>query len=129
MSDAAAGSVRVIGSKQLRASLKRAGLELDDLKAVNAAVAQLVAAAAASRAPQRSGRLAGSIRGNRAVSRARVMAGGSRLPYAGPIHWGWPARSIEANPFIRAAAVATEPAWTDRYERGVAAVLGKVRGA
>ena len=115
----AAPSYTVEGLPQLRRALRQLVGNVDDLKAANAAVAALVAAAASSRAPRRSGRLAGSVRGNRAVGRASVMAGGAAMPYAGPIHYGWPARGIEGTPFVVDAAQATEATWLPLYEADV----------
>lgn len=120
--------VRVDGLGRLRSALRGMGDDLADLKAAHAAAAGIVAAAAAARAPRRSGRLAGSVRGNRAVSRAQVRGGGARVPYAGPIHWGWPARGIAGRPFISEAAQATEPVWLPAYEAAVSRAVDKVAG-
>lgn len=123
-----AAQVRVEGLPQLRRQLRQLQGNVDDLKAANAAVAAFVAAAAASRAPKRTGRLAASVRGNKAVGRAQVRGGGARVPYAGPIHWGWPARGIEGRPFVVDAAQATEPTWLPMYERAVQQAVDKVGG-
>lgn len=104
------------------------GDDLTDLKDVNASVAQLVATRAEQRAPRRSGRLAASVRGNRAVSRATVLAGRATVPYAGPIHWGWPKRGIEAQPFMTEAAQETEPVWIELYEAGIDRATDRVAG-
>lgn len=108
--------VKVTGLPAVRRTLRQLDLGTDDLKAANAAAASIVAAAAAARAPRRSGRLAASIRGNRAVGRATVKAGGAALPYAGPVHYGWPAHGIEPNPFVIDAAQATQPVWLAAYQ-------------
>lgn len=113
-------AVRVEGLPELRRALRKLQVDLSDLKAANAAVATYVAAAAAGRAPRRTGRLSSSIRGNKALSRATVRAGGAAVPYAGPIHWGWPARGIEGRPFIPEAAQATESSWLPLYESAIA---------
>jgi hypothetical protein len=60
----------------------------------------LVAGAARPLAPIRSGKLAASIRPGAAATKATVRAGAAQLPYAGPIHYGWPARHIRPNPFL-----------------------------
>ena len=83
---------------------------------------------AAAMAPHRSGTLAGSVRGNQAKTMAAVRAGGARVPYAGPIHWGWPRRNIAAQPFLVDAAHVTEPTWTKFYLREVERILGHVHG-
>lgn len=127
----APGSTRVTveGVDRLVRTLKRAGVDISDLKAAHSAVAAFVAGEAAARAPRRSGALAGSVRGARLQSRARVSAGRSSIPYAGPIHWGWPARRISSQPFVSEAAQATEPRWSETYRRDVLAALEKVQGA
>lgn len=121
--------VRVEGLSRLRRTLRKAGHDLEDLKDVNAAVAAIVVQAAGAYAPRRTGALAASPRPSRAKARARVLAGGARVPYAGPIHWGWPARNIQAQPWLSQAAQATEPQWTGTYRQGVEDVLSKVKGA
>lgn len=121
--------VRVEGARQLRATMRKAGADLDDLKAAHAAVAAFVATRAAAAAPRLTGALGGNVRGNKAAARATVKAGGARVPYAGPIHWGWAARNIPAQPFIAATAQDTEPTWVALYEQGVATAIDQVRGA
>lgn len=124
-------TVRVIGGAQLRRTLRRAGQDLTDLKAANAKAAAFVAALAKASpsAPRRTGRLVGSVRGNRAAGRARIMAGGAAVPYAGPIHWGWPSRNIEAQPFIAAAAEESQPQWLGIYQSEVDDIVDRVKGA
>jgi hypothetical protein len=50
---------------------------------------------------------------------AVVRAGGARLPYGGPIHWGWPARHLAAQPFLTDAGKQTEPEWVGIYTHDV----------
>ena len=104
-------TVRILGLDRLVRTLRKAGADLDDMKTANRKAGEIVADAARARAPRRSGKLAGSIRPARQAKRARVSGGGARLPYAGPIHWGWPSRGIAAQPFISEAATDTEPQW------------------
>lgn len=108
--------VTVDGLPQLRRQLRQFAGDVSDLKDANTEAAAIVASAAAARAPKRTGRLAASIRGNRAVGRAQVRGGGARVPYAGPIHWGWPVRHITPQPFVVDAAQATEHVWMAAYE-------------
>lgn len=112
-------AVKVEGLPQLRRAFRQLEADTADLKAANAAVATAVAAASIPRAPRRTGRLASSVRGNRALSKATVSAGGARVPYAGPVHWGWPAHGIDPDPFISEAAQATEGAWSRIYEDAI----------
>ena len=119
---------KILGARELRRTLKQAGVDMNDMKDVNAAVANLVVGEARSRAPRKSGALAASGRGNRAVGKAQIIFGGARLRYAGPIHWGWPARGIRARPFASEAAQSTEPQWTELYLQGVQTVIASIRG-
>lgn len=121
--------VRIEGLDVLVRTLKRAGDDLSDLKDAHAKAGQTVAAAAAASAPRRSGALASSVRAARQAKRARVLVGNARVRYSGPVHWGWPARGIAANPFVSEAAQATESRWTKDYVDDVQHALDKVKGA
>lgn len=119
--------VTVENLPEVRRQLRAFQGDVEDLKDANAAAAETVAAAAAGRAPRRTGRLAGSGRGNRAAGRATVIFGGAAVPYAGPVHWGWPARGIEGDPFVVEAAQETESSWLPVYEQAVAQAVDKIR--
>jgi hypothetical protein len=123
------GSVEIVGGARLRATLKKAGADMADLKDANQAAGQMVADESRPIAPHRTGRLAASVRAARQVGRARIQAGGAAVPYAGPIHWGWPSRNIRPQPFISTAAVATEPQWLPLYLDNVQTIVDTVRGA
>lgn len=118
--------LEVDGTRQLRKSLKAAGDDLSDLKDVNQAVATIVANAGRGRAPVRTGALAGSLKPSRAATKASIR---SRLAYAGPVHWGWPARNISPNPFLSDAAVQTESEWLGLFEAELDRIVAKVSGA
>lgn len=120
---------QIEGLADLARTMKRAGEDITELKDAHTRAAQIVADRAASLAPKRTGRLAGNIRPAKQVQRARIMAGSAAVPYAGPIHWGWPARHIDANPFISNAAVETEDQWLTAYFDDVQKALDKVRGS
>lgn len=121
--------VEVEGMARLRRELRALEGNLDDLKDAHAAAGAIVAAAAAARAPRRSGKLAASVRNSRAAAGAHVIAGSAAVPYAGPIHWGWPARHIEPNPFAADAAQATESQWLPAYEASIRDAVDRVGGA
>jgi hypothetical protein len=121
-------TVQVQGLRRLSSTLKKAGDDLADLKDANAAAALLVASAAASRAPRRTGTLAASGRGNRAAGKAVVLFGGARAVYAPVVHYGWPRRGIRPQPFATDAARATEPQWLPIYEAAIVAVVAGIEG-
>lgn len=118
-------AVRVEGLRELKRTMRAAGVDMADLKEATSTAAATVATYSMARAPHRSGRLAGSIKGNKAMNRATV---GSRLVYGGPIHWGWPGHNIAAQPFIADAAAATEPIWVAAYQAEIDKILGKIHG-
>lgn len=120
---------QVEGAAALRRSLKKAGVDVQDLKDVNRQVADIVHAAAATKAPVRTGRLKGTERAAGTQAAAIVRAGGARTPYAGPIHWGWPARHITAQPWIQEAAESTEARWANTYMAALEAVVQAIEGA
>jgi hypothetical protein len=116
--------IRIVGARELTAAMRAAGEDLNDIKAANIEAASIVLAAADP--PRRSGRLAASGRAGRARARARVTYS---VPYAQPIHWGWPRRGIAANPWLSRAAQATEPTWTATYLDAVNQIIDRVNGA
>jgi hypothetical protein len=121
-------AVEVEGARQLRRSLKAAGVSLADLKSAHAEVAAQVATRAHGRAPKVTGRLDASIRSAGTQSAAIVRAGGAAVPYAGPIHWGWPARHITAHPWIADAAEESQDQWSRTYLRAVEQIIDQVEG-
>jgi hypothetical protein len=106
----AGGGVRVEGLRQLVRDLKALGLEVDDLKNAFATIATEAAERIAARAPRgKTGRLAASVRGNRAQSKAVVRAGRAAVPYAGPINYGWHKRNITPALFMQRGEQEYEP--------------------
>lgn len=93
-------AIQVTGAKELRRALKRMGADLADLKEINLEAARRVADRAAQRAPFRTGRLQRSIKARATKASGSVTAGGRLIPYAGPIHFGWPRHNINPQPFI-----------------------------
>jgi len=131
------GLIQADGAKQLRRSLKQAGLDVSDLKAAHKAVAELIASRSAPNAPRRSGALAASVRPAGTAREAVVRAGRARVPYAGPVHWGWKrpagpgrrAQNIPAQPWLYAAARANEDPALDLYLRALERIIDTIEGA
>lgn len=125
--------LKLEGGRNLRRTMRQAGSDLQDLKDANAAAAAIVAGRAKSWAPKVSGRLAGTVRSSGTKTAGIARAGNNRrsasgVPYAAPIHWGWPSRNIKANPFLSYSAQATEPTWLRLFEKRVNDALAKVKG-
>jgi hypothetical protein len=122
-------TVRVEGVRKLRAALRRADLDLTDLRTAHLQASSTVASAAEGAAPRRTGRLAGTVRPGATKVAALVRAGFASVPYAGPVHWGWPAHGITAQPFVAEAAQRTEPVWTGEYLDHVQQILDRLAGS
>jgi hypothetical protein len=90
--------------KLRRALIKLDDAARDDFKAAGYSAAEIVVDEAKRLVPVRSGRLGKTIRAHKVVSGAKVSAGRVRVPYAGPIHFGWATRNIRPNPFLYDAA-------------------------
>lgn len=111
--------VRVEGLRNVTRALRGLGLDVADLKDAFAAVSALGAQKVAARIPRRSGRLAGTARGNRAASRAVVTIGRATVPYAGAINYGWPARGISPAHFIAKADADIAPIAPDLFDQEI----------
>lgn len=113
---------------------------MGDFKETNTRLAAYVAALARGLAPRGpSGRLAGSIRGSKAKTKVSVMAGRKSIPYAGPIHWGWPSRPnpargwrggpISANKFLSNAGDEAQSFVVATWTKHIQDALNDVKGA
>lgn len=125
---AAAGfapSVEVEGGRELRRALANFAEGAGSMKEVNQSVADLVSSAAAERAPWRSHDLAGTVRGRALKTGAYVAAGLKRVPYAGPIHFGWYRHHIDPQPFLYEALDSRRAEVIATYSAGVDKLVGR----
>jgi hypothetical protein len=124
-----ADQMKVEGARELETSARAAAADLADMAREHQQASDYVAQIARGMAPAVTGRLAGSVRAAAASTGATITAGGPGVPYAGPIHWGWPARNISAQPFLVDALAAAETSvvgiYSDGVERTVATIHGK----
>lgn len=71
------------------------------IRQANKEAAQVVVPVAKTLAPVKSGKLARSVGARATAKYAAIKAGSAaRVPYAGAIHFGWPAHHIAPNPFL-----------------------------
>lgn len=117
---------KVEGLNKTLTALQRFGVEANDLKDVMSEIAAEGARLASGFAPKRSGRLANTVRGNKAKAKAIVIAGRSRVPYAGAINYGWPRRSIRPALFMQRADAALAPRAVKMLETGLDQAISKV---
>lgn len=108
--------IEIKGLKQVVGELRKFHPELlGELKVVHLAQAEAVADTARPEAPRRSGRLAGSLRAGATATSGNVKAGSKKIPYAAPIHFGYPKRNIEPQPFLYEALDERRDEITDAY--------------
>lgn len=122
---AAGARVVVEGDKQLALTMRRAADDLTDMRDTHSQVAGKVAVQGRSGAPRVTGLLASSVRGSGAPDAATITAG---TVYANPIHWGWSARNIRANPFIADPIRNGQDAIVKRYADEVSRVVHTIHG-
>lgn len=111
--------VVVEGLNQTVRTLKQFGVSVEDLKEGNKQISSKVAKDAIAIAPRLTGNLASSIKGTAQQRKAVITAGGQRVPYAGPIEYGWPVRNIEARPYLRKAGWKNKEFIIRKYEENI----------
>lgn len=121
--------VYIEGGPEFIRALRDAGADMKDMTAANKAASSTVANLARVLAPKRSGKLAAAIRAGGNQKIAYVNYGKKSVPYAGPIHWGWKARNIEANEYVSRAAQYSEPQWINAYRKRVDQIIEKVESS
>lgn len=90
----------VVGADQTARAFRQAAERAADVDRDDKAGAEIVASDARRRVPVERGALRRTIRVESTMDTARVVAGSATVPYARPIHYGWPARNIERQPFL-----------------------------
>ena len=124
------GTVKVEGLRAFTRSLKAADEDLlKEIKKLNKDAATIAMEASARLAPRRTGKLAASLRASGTQRAGIVRAGGKKVPYANPIHWGWFKRHIKPQPFISKGAQDSEGRWLPLYEAGIDGIVRKIEGA
>lgn len=95
------GMAEIEGLRELQKALRNLNDDSrNDMKETHRRAGQIIVEAAAPFVPVQSGALLASIRSAPTTRQGRVRVGNAAVPYAGPIHFGWPARNIRPNPFI-----------------------------
>jgi hypothetical protein len=130
------GSIQVIGLTRTLKELKDFGDKgtLDAIKKANLEAANQLVKAALPLVPRQSGALVGTVKAVNSVRYAAVRAGSPKVPYAGPIHWGWAVvgathkgkltpssprrfRNIKPQPFFAKAYGYTKEEIMNNYEK------------
>jgi hypothetical protein len=116
--------VKVADLNKFTRKLKQYEGAVEDMKAAHKSAADLVAATARPLIPTRTGRLKGTLRTGASQRGGRVAAGKKAVPYAGPIHFGWPNRPNSAKGW-RGGPIRPNPFIYDALDRRRAEVVGQ----
>lgn len=119
----ATGGVSIDGLTQLVSSLDRASEELVDFTEPHRDAMRVLVSAAVPNTPRRSGALAAGHRIDATPTTGAVV---NDRVYAGPIHWGWPARGIRAQSWLTDTATRLESKLIKPYEDHVDSVVGRI---
>lgn len=118
--------VRVEGLRETVRRLESLGVDVADLKDAFGAISREVVTEAATLAnalEDATGALAGTIRAARTKNKAVVRAGSARIPYAGVINYGWPARGIGPSAFLTGPADDDPAGKVAHLERNLEALI------
>lgn len=95
--------VDITGVKETQVILQKLAKELESNIELNKELSTTLAQKASNMAPRLTGALASSVVGNPSAEKAQILAGSDAVPYAGVIEYGWPAKNIQARPYLTTA--------------------------
>lgn len=117
---------KVEGLTTLRRDMRKAGVDLEELKDSNRSAAGVVHKYAKPGIPKDSEALVKTIRFGATQKSGYIRLGKKSVPYAGPIHFGWEKRGIKPRAVISEAAVEHEPEWVQVYMSHISKILKKI---
>jgi len=123
-------AIKIEGLSKVQRDLRKLSTDALDLNKTefletNKQVAEIVINETKKYVPVLTGALAAAIRNASTKKSAKVRAGNVAVPYAGPIHFGWPARSIKPNTFLYEAIDARKSEVANRYAELVSDLITK----
>jgi hypothetical protein len=120
-------AVEVVGLSKVLRQMKQIDPDLvAQIKAANRDIADDVVTTARTLSPKETGTLAGSLRPGATNRTGIVRAGSRKVPWAGPIHYGWRARNIKPNPFLYDAFDERRDDVEDRYLAAMLKIAGSL---
>lgn len=119
--------MRVEGAKALSRALRKAGLDMKDMKEANHRVGDVVVRAAKPLAPKKSGALSNSIRAARLQSGVTVRAGGGRVVY--PVFVEYGTVKMGARPYLRTGMQQSKWTWLPLYDRELKRLMRQVEAS
>lgn len=81
--------IKVEGLREAIKDLQALGAEKSEFVEINLEAAEILMLAARPLIPVRTGNLANSMRASKTANYAQIAIGKAKVPYAGPVHWGW----------------------------------------
>jgi len=123
-------AIKIEGLSKVQRDLRKLSTDALDLNKTefletNKQVAEIVINETKKYVPVLTGALAAAIRNASTKKSAKVRAGNVGVQYAGPIHFGWPARSIRPNTFLYEAIDARKSEVANRYAELVSDLITK----
>lgn len=116
-------TLRVTGLRSTLRAMSAAGADAEDMKDLMSEIGSIVVRAAVPLTRRDTGTLAGTIRAGRGKTKSVVRMGGARARYAGPMHYGWPARHIAPRPSLVLALQGHAGQILTRLDEGLAQLL------
>jgi len=123
-------AIKIEGLSKVQRDLRKLSTDALDLNKTefletNKQVAEIIINETKKYVPVLTGALAAAIRNASTKKSAKVRAGNVGVQYAGPIHFGWPARSIKPNTFLYEAIDARKSEVANRYAELVSDLITK----
>jgi HK97 gp10 family phage protein len=118
--------LEVQGINRLVSTMRKAGIDLADMKEANRKAGEIVATEGKRAAPRQTGRLAASIRPAKQARKAVVRAGGGGIRYARFQEFG--SKKNAAQHYLYGSAARTRPQWEAAFERDLAKIIASIQG-
>ena len=123
-------AIKVTGLSKVQRDLRKLSTDALDLNKTefletNKQVAEIIINESKRYIPVISGALAAAVRNASTKKSAKVRAGSVAVPYAGPIHFGYPKRAIKPNPFFYDAIDSRRDEVRQKYDSLVSSLITK----
>lgn len=118
-------SISVEGEAQVKAALDKVERDLTDRLSLNKELSEDLSKKASAMAPRLTGELASSVKGNPSNEKAQILAGSNAVPYAGVQEYGWPAKNIQAQPYLRPAVFNNMGYIVEKYNNYIESIVKK----
>lgn len=120
-----AEAIVVKGIDELKRVINKFTNEIENDSGFNQELSSNLAQKASAVAPKQTGALASSIKGQGSNKKAQILAGGSGVPYAGVIEYGWPEKNIQAQPYLTTTVKNNMDYIVEQYEDNIKTSIKK----